>query len=262
MSLNSVNIRKNKFEWSSSVNFSYNKNKIVHLFETDLNEDGKEDDDVANSWFIGQPIHSYYDYTFDGIYQEGDTDVPVGMEPGYVRVKDISGDGVINSEDRQVVGSGNPKYNFGIRNNFEYGNFSLSVFLNSILGYDARFNLINPLVPGRPISQVDAGWWTPENSSNTRPSLTYTNPLGTNWYVSRDFLRIKDVSLGYEFDKEILDKLKISSLRLYLSGKNLYTFTNWLGTDPESGGDYGSNQGTGDLYPMPRTFTLGLNITL
>ena len=260
LSLNSVNVSKDKFEWTSSISFSYNKNKIVHLFETDIDGDGKEDDDIANSWFIGQPINSYYDYVFKGIYQLGNTDIPGGMSPGDVRVDDLNGDGNINSKDRKVVGSGSPNLNFGVRNNFKYGNFSLSVFINSLSGHDATFNLINPLVPGRPINQVDMGWWTPENSSNTRPSLTYTNPLGTNWYLSRNFVRIKDVSLGYEFDKGILDKFKLSSLSAYISAKNLYTITNWKGTDPESGGDYTSNQGTSNLYPMPSTFTLGLNL--
>jgi TonB-linked SusC/RagA family outer membrane protein len=262
VTLNTVNTQKNKFEWTSSITCSYNKNEIVHLFETDLNNDGREDDDVSNSWFIGHPIASYYDYVFDGIYQEGDTDIPEGMEPGYVRVKDITGDGALNSEDREIVGSGNPKYVLNLGNNFKYGNFSMSIYLNSILGYEAIFNLINPLVPGRALNQVDTGWWTSENQSNTRPSLTYTNPLNTNWYVKRDFLRIRDISFAYEFDSKTLEKLSISSLRLFISAKNVYTFTNWLGSDPENGGDYTDHQGTSDLYPMPRTISLGLNVTL
>jgi len=261
LSLNWVNIKRNKFLWNSSATYAYNKNEIVHLFRTDLNGDGKEDDVVANGWFIGYPIHSYYDYVFDGIYQEGDTDIPAGSTPGFVRVKDLTGEGIRNAQDRTIVGSGtNPKYDFSIRNNFYYGHLSLSVFVGGMLGWSGMFNLINPLVPGRALNQVDEGWWTAENKSNTRPTLLYNNPLGTNWYVSRDFVRIKDASIAYDLDKMTLDKVKLSSLRIYLSVKNLYTFTKFPGSDPESGGDYTSEQGSSNLFPMPRTFTLGLNI--
>lgn len=261
VALNSINLQTNNFSWSSNFNFTYNQNKINHLFGTDLNNDGKEDDSLVNSWFIGQPITSYYDYVFDGIYQEGDSDIPAGSEPGFVRVKDLNGDGVINSQDRKVVTSGgSPKYQLGFTNRFNYKNFELSVFINSMLGWDAPFNLINPLVPGRSINQIDAGWWTSENQSNTRPSLTYSNPLDTNWYMSRNFVRVKDVSFSYQFDTDLLNKLGLSNLRLSLSAKNLYTFTNWLGSDPESGGEYLSEQGNDQLFPMPRTYSIGINI--
>lgn len=260
--LNTVNIQRNKFQWNSTLTFTHNKNEIVHLFRTDLDGDGREDDNIANSWFIGQPINSYYDYVFDGIYQEGDEDIPAGSEPGFVRVKDANGDGEINADDRRVVASGgNPRYQFSLRNNFSYGNFTLTVFINSMLGWEEPFNLINPLVPGRSLNQLDAGWWTSENQSNTRPSLTYSNPLNTNWYVSRDFVRIQDISLGYDFDQAVLEKIRLSKLRLYLTVKNAALFTDWLGTDPESGGSYLSEQGSEDLYPMPRTFLLGANIS-
>lgn len=261
ITLNSINIKSGKFKWSSNINFSYNRNKIIHLFRTDLDGDGKEDNSLSNRWFIGQPINSFYDYVFDGIYQDGDHDIPSGMAPGFVRVKDLNGDGKLNAEDRKVVGSGgNPKYQFGIRNNFSYGNFTLSVFVNGMQGWEAPFNLINPLVPGRALNQIDAGWWTAENKSNSRPSLVYNNPLGTSWYLSRNFVRIRDVSLSYNFSRALLDKLRLSDLRLFVSGKNLYTFTKWLGSDPESGGSYTSPEGSTDIYPMPRTIAFGVNL--
>lgn len=261
--LNSINIRRDKFEWSTNASFSYNKNKIVHLFETDADNDGREDDVVANNWFVGHPINSYYDYAFDGIYQEGDDDIPGYNKPGDVRVKDINNDGAITTDDRTIVGSGvNPEFRFNIRNNFSYGNFSLSIALNAMEGWIAPFNLINPLVPGRALGQLDAGWWTSENRSNTRPSLVYANPLGVSWYQSRDFVRIQDISFAYQFSTDALERLGLTNLKVYLSAKNVHTFTDWLGADPEGGGDYSSLQGSGDLFPMPRTITLGLNIGL
>jgi len=262
VTLNSVNIKSAKFTWNTTVTASYNKNSIVHLFKSDLDGDGKEDNDVANNWFIGHPIQSYYDYAFDGIYQEGDKDIPAGSEPGFVRFKDLNGDGKIDAKDRTIVGSGgNPKYQFSMANTFSYGHLSLRIFMNAMEGWIAPFDLINPLVPGRSLNQLDAGWWTSENKSNSRPSLTYADPLGANWYMSRDFIRIKDVSLSYDFQGLNLNKVKLSALRVYVSAKNLHTFTKWLGSDPESGGAYTDNQGNDQLFPMPRTFSIGANVS-
>lgn len=258
ISLNSININNDKFTWSSNFSLAYNRNKIVSLYGTDLNQDGKEDSDIGNSWFIGHPISSFYDYAFDGIYQEGDK-IPEGSKPGFVKVKDLNGDGKIDSNDRTVVASGDqPKYSLSLKNTFTYQNFSLSILLNSMLDWKAPFNLINPLAPGRAFNQIDADWWTEENKSNTRPSLNYSNPLGTNWYLSRNFVRIKDVSLSYSFSDDIVKKLNLSGLSVFGSVKNLHTFTNWLGTDPESAGNYYDNQYP-RFFPMPRTFAFGIN---
>lgn len=264
LSLNTVNIRKNKFEWSTNIAFSYNRNKIVHLYRTDINGDGREDDDIVNNWFIGQPITSYFDYIFDGIYQEGDTDIPTGYAPGWVRFVDLNKDGRINASDRSIVGSGgSPRYQLGIKNNVSYGNFTFSVFVNSMFGWKAPFSLLNPLAAnGRSINQLDAGWWTKENRSNTRASLVYTNPLRYAWYVSRDFVRIQDVALSYNVPQKLLDKVGISKLSFYLSAKNLHVFTDWLGSDPESGGNYTvGQQASDDIFPMPRSVTVGFNLT-
>lgn len=260
LSLNSINIKTEKFEWSSSLAFSSNRNKIIHLYNSDADNDGKEDDDISNGWFIGHPITSFYDYVFDGIYQEGDTDMPSGYKPGYVRLKDLNGDGKITKDDRKIVGSGGqPDFRIGLTNNFTYGNLSLSVFVNSMLGWTSSFPLLNttksPNAPGRGLNQLDAGYWTAENKSTTRPSLVYNNPQNHDWYVSRNFLRIQDVSLSYDFTKVARQKLKISNLKIFLSGKNIYTFTKWPGADPESG-----KTGYTALYPMPRIISMGINI--
>jgi TonB-linked SusC/RagA family outer membrane protein len=260
LTLNTINIQNDKFEWDTNLSFSANRNKIVHLYNSDADGDGIEDNDISNNWFIGEPITSYYDYVFDGIYQEEDTDIPSGFKPGYVRLKDLTGEGEITTDDRKIVGSGGqPDYRLGISNTFKYENFTLSIFANSMLGWVSSFPLLNtsvsPNAPGRGLNQLDAGYWTKENQSTTRPSLVYNNPYSHGWYLSRNFLRIQDVSLSYEFPTEVINKLKVSNLRIYLSGKNLYTFTNWLGADPESGGT-----SPADFYPMPRIISLGVNI--
>lgn len=256
VTLNTSNIRTRNFEWNSSITFSNNKNKIVHLYGSDTDGDGKEDDDIGNRWFIGKPISSYFDYVFDGIYQEGDSDIPAGYKPGFVRVKDINEDGIITAEDRAIIGQGGqPKYRWGIVNDFVYKNFTLSVFVNAMQGWVSSFGLIGRGPVERSLNFIDYGWWTPENKSNTRPSLLHENKYGHNYYLSRNFIRVQDVSLVYNFPGSMLKNWKISHLKLSLSGKNLYTFTNWIGADPESGATDRE-----DFYPMPRTISVGLNL--
>lgn len=254
LSLSTINLKLKDFEWSTDFTFSYNRNKIVHLYGSDTDGDGKEDDDISNGWFIGQPISSYYDYVFDGIYQEGD-ELPLGYKAGYVKLKDLNGDGEITADaDRTIVGNGEAKYRWGINNTFKYKDFTLSCFINSMEGWIAPFNLIGRGPVDRSLNFIDAGWWTPENKSNTRPSLMHENKYGHSWYSKRDFVRIQDISLSYNVPRKVLDKIGVSKLTLSVSGKNLYTFTDWLGSDPESG------VSSREMYPMPRTISFGLNL--
>ena len=262
-SLNTVNLRRGPFEWSSNLVFSTNRNRITHLYRSDSNNDGVEDDDVSNRWFIGKPVSVAYDYTVDGVYQEGDA-LPAGYKPGFLRLKDLNGDGLITATaDRSVIGQLQPKYRWGFTNTVRYGNLSFTVFLNAMQGWIQAFNLLEPQFgtgqgnfPERSVNLLDAGWWTAENKSTTRPSLAYTNPYAHGFYTSRDFLRIQDVSLAYELPKAMVSRLHIGSARLYVSGKNLYTFTNYPGFDPESG--YNTQ---GSLFPMARSITGGFNLS-
>lgn len=265
ISLNSTNLQRGKFTWNSNVVFSTNRNRIEHIYNSDSNGDGVEDNDLTNRWFIGQPVNVAYDYTIDGIYQDGDA-LPAGYKAGWVRLKDINDTGTITPDDRSIIGQLEPKYRWGITNTFKYGGFSLSVFINAMQGWMQSFNLLSTTYistggiggnfPGRAANMLDAGWWTPENKSNTRPSLNYTNPNAHSYYVSRDFVRIQDVSLAYEFPKSLLTKLSITTLRVYASGRNLHTFTDWPGPDPESGYNQQSN-----LFPTARSVTFGINVS-
>ncbi len=253
--LNTINLRRGKFEWTSSLVFSRNKNKIVHLYNSDTNKDGKEDDDIGNKWFIGQPMNVAYDYVFDGIYQEGDN-VPAGSKPGGVRVKDVNGDGGITpAGDRAIIGqTGQPNVRWGLSNSLEYGNLSFSFHINAMQGWIGSMDLAgNTLQNDRNFNRIDYGWWTLENKSNTMPSLVYTNPLGHGYYVSRDFVRLQDVSLTFNLPKNWINKVHIANGRIFLSGKNLWTITKWPGADPESGTDQNG-------IPLARTITLGVNV--
>ena len=200
----------------------------------------------------------YYDYVFDGIYQEGD-ELPAGYASGYARFKDLNDDGKVEAEhDRTIIGQGSqPKYRWGITNNFSYKNFDLSIFINAMQGWIGTFNDLdfynNSLDPVRPVNMYDGGWWTPENKSNSRPSLEYRRSvLGHNWYSDRSFIRVQEVSLSYRFPQKFLTKYRLSNLSVFLSGKNLLTFTDWLGTNPESI--------SSERYPIARTYTLGFKL--
>lgn len=253
LTLNTINLQKGKFEWSTNFVFSTNKNKIVHLYNSDTNGDGKEDDDLGNRWFIGQPVSVAYDYVFDGIYQEGD-EIPANSKAGSVRLKDLNGDGKIDpANDRKIVGqTGQPLYRWGVTNNLRYKNITLSVFVNALQGWISAIDLNPGIHTHRNYNRIDDGWWTPENKSNTSPSVVYVNPLGHNYYRSRNFVRLQDVSLVYQFPDALIKRAKLSGLQVFASGKNLYTITKWPGYDPESGA---SQNG----IPASRIVTLGVN---
>ncbi|RTE55382.1 SusC/RagA family TonB-linked outer membrane protein [Arenibacter aquaticus] len=257
VTLNTQNVKNTNFEWNSNLVFSTNKNRIEHLYRSDVDGDGKEDDDIGNGWLIGQPINIAYDFVFDGIYQEGE-ELPPGHQPGYAKFKDLNGDGSVDpANDRTVLGqTGEPKVRLGIGNTFRYKNISLSFFVNSMLGWLSEFPGYRPAYRFgtlRPWNFFDSQWWTPENRSNERPSFTYDNPLGHEFHESRDFVRLQDVSLSYDFESNTLKKSGIQNLRLYLSGRNLITLTKWPGTDPETGGLHNE-------FPVPRTVSVGFNI--
>lgn len=265
VSLNTQNLRLRDFEWSTNLVLSTNKNKIVHLYRSDTNLDGKEDDDLGNRWFIGQPMNVAYDYVMDGIYQEGE-ELPAGYKPGFVKLKDLNGDKKIDpTNDRTIIGqTGQPKVRWGITNNFRYKSLTLSVFFNAMQGWISTFNPLDMQYfisgsgnyPNRPVNMIDYdGWWMPENKSATRPSFAYTNPYQHNYYISRNFVRLQDLSLSYEVPGKLVKSLSMSHCRVSLSGKNIYTFTKWPGPDPESGYNSAS-----ELYPSPRTYVVSLNL--
>ncbi|MVM28535.1 SusC/RagA family TonB-linked outer membrane protein [Spirosoma sp. HMF4905] len=263
ITLNTMNLKKGGFEWTSNLTFSTNKNRIVHIYQSDVNGDGVEDNDVGNKWFIGQPISVAYDYKIDGVYQQNDQ-IPTGQKAGFYRLQDVNNDGKIDASDRQVLGTLQPKYRWSFTNNFRYGHLSLMVMLNALQGWigsNPKLALVSDAgsigsgnFPGRAANFLDDGWWTPENKSNTVTSLLYTNPYNHGYYQSRDFVRIQEVSLAFDFPRSLTSRLKMNNLKAYVSGRNLYTFTNWQGMDPESGNGPAS-------FPTPRTVSVGLNMS-
>jgi len=240
LSLNTKNIVANKFQWSTSGNVSFNKNKIVSLYGL-RDANGREIDDVANRWFIGQPIRVNYDYVWEGVWQldEATEAAKYGSKPGYVKLKDFDKDGILRPEDRRIIGQRDPKLLWGLTNTFSYSNFTLNVFVHGVHGVTTQNFLMTDEVQGAEVrnNTLLKNWWTPTNPTNgwimnKLEAARMAGNLG-RIYESSNFIRLKDISLAYDLPKSLIDKASISRLRLFVTGRNLATFTNWTGMDPE-----------------------------
>ena len=263
--LKTVNIKKGDFSWNTNLAFSFNRNKIVKLTGRDIDKNGIEDDDIASGWFIGKPLNSNFDYIFDGIYQTGDDlSLIPGAKVGDIRFKDISGplgvpDGKITPNDRTVISNALPDFIMGITNIFRYKGFSLSSAFNIREGGMSTMSSLNPGSNFYDQANFqDVPYWTPTNPINTAPRIDYRNPLGYGFYSDRSFVRLQDVSIAYEIPQKLVSKIHINTLQVFASGKNLATWTNWKGWDPEFGSG-GRDVGTNG--PLLKTFTAGFNLT-
>ncbi|MBD0296861.1 MAG: TonB-dependent receptor, partial [Flavisolibacter sp.] len=258
ITLNTVNMTSGDFKWESTINFSAYRNKIIDLY-------GDKKSDIGNRWFIGYPIRVIYDYQLLGVWQEGESTKgwDWGARPGDLKFANINGDTVVNASDRTILGTPLPKWIGGLTNTFHYKNFHLNIFIQTFQGaLRNNVNLTFADEAGRMNTPKDIGYWTAENKSNTRPSLNYTNTRGYGYPSDNSYTRIKDITLSYVLPQKILDRLKLGTANLYVSGRNLHTFTNWLGWDPEN--DF-SFRGSGDWtnnYPLTRSVVFGANLTL
>ncbi len=267
-SITGVPVKTKDFSWDVTFNFSLNRNKVVSITGIDADGDGKEDDLVSSNIFIDEPYGVIYDYKQTGMWQMEDHlagRIPEGFTYGTYKVEDLDGDGKITAaNDRQILGYTDPAYRFSIQNTFNYKNWELKVFVNSIQGGNKYYY-------GRPASALanpdyiyqynsfSFDYWTPENpDARYRQIGTYPSVLGNAYspLVQRNFVRLQDLTLAYTFPSKWMKKIGIDYLKLYVTGKNLFTITDWDGWDPESG--------TGlveTAYPLMRSYTFGINFS-
>jgi TonB-linked SusC/RagA family outer membrane protein len=252
ISLSSRNIDSKNFRWNTTFNFSRNLNKILELLGSG--------DLVASNLFIGQPISAIYGYTTDGIYQLNDQ-IPAGYFAGSYRIVDLSKNGTAGPEDRSILGSNDPAYRFSILNSLAYKGFTLTFLVNSIQGGDHGYLAGNsPSISRSDVSIRNGGiagiqYWTPANPTSTYALFTQGAPtINPTIYYSRSFVRLQDINLSYNFGN-YLKKMNIQNLSLFVSGKNLKTWTNWKGWDPETGG------GLFAARPLLKGYSVGLNVT-
>ncbi|RXK85533.1 SusC/RagA family TonB-linked outer membrane protein [Filimonas effusa] len=261
-----------KFNFGVAPNFSYTRNRITSL-ANGLTEN------ISSGLFVGQPIGVIYGFVADGLFVD-QTDIskyptqPYNAEPGFVRYKDISGpngvpDGIVDATyDRKVIGNTVPKYTYGITLTASYKAFDFYMLAQGLGGYQkqigsyAAFAFYN----GGQIQrwQADNRWTTENPNANAEyPKLTSLNQgsgtIMTSTYWNRDasFLRVKSLQVGYTLPASITNKAKISRLRFYFSGQNLFSVNSFYkGWDPEM------TMSTGDgsqFYPLTAVYTFGLN---
>jgi TonB-linked SusC/RagA family outer membrane protein len=260
ISIKSQNLSVKGFRWETQLNFSSNKNKIVKLYG-----DGK--DDIGNRWFIGKPISVVYDYRLQGIWQTGET--PANQDPtakpGDLKFEDANGSKTITADDKVILGQTAPKWIGGITNTFHYKNLHLNIFIQTVQGVTKNNSLKDFRdLAGRQNLPAKLSYWTSANNNNTRPSLTYNNSRLYGYASDASYTRVKDVTLSYGLPQKMIDKLKIGNATFYVSGRNLITWTKWVGWDPEADFDRapGAAVNGNNSYPLVRSVIFGANITL
>ncbi len=251
-------VDNNQFRWNIDLNLASNKNEIKSLIGLDADEDGQEDDLVASGLFIGESINAIYTYESGGIIQLGD-DVPEGFLVGTHRIVDQNGDDFIDPYDRVIIGREEPAYRFGILNTLSYGNFELRFFINSVQG--GKDGYLGRNMPHVALNGWTHGgfnewdYWSPSNPDATWRRLDQYASTDYIVYMDRSFIRLQDVSLSYTLKREWINRLGIRNCKIFASGKNLITITDWIGWDPETG--YGGDQGR----PVLRGYSFGLDIS-
>jgi hypothetical protein len=265
LTMRSVNIQTKDLMWTTSLTFWLNRNKLVHLYGEDLNNDGKEDDDLGNKLFIGRSINSFYGYKQDGIVQKEDTKYTEmnGVQPGNPKYVDIDGDGYITEKDRVIVGNRDPRFKLNMSNALNWKNWSLYIMLTGTFGGNGYYQAQNRPAfmaggsgGGFASSNMYVPYWTEDKPSNKYPAAWY---LGDEYFMglqSRAYVRLQDVTLSYTFNQPYLKNIGIRTLKVFFTGKNLATITGWEGGDPELGNTIVENS-----WPIATTLSLGANIS-
>lgn len=252
-----------KFKWNVNANVSVNRNQLLSL-------EGGTNEYVLSPYSVlrvGQPLGIFKTYVFDGIYQTGETVLPgSGSRIGGVKVADLDNDKQITGADQTITGNANPSYIFGFSSNFNYGHFDLSFFLSGVQGNKifnlSRYSFENGL-GGRNLLAGTADRWSPTNPNNEYASGFQGGriPVSDRFVEDGSYIRLKNITLGYK-----LPAIKyITNARLYISGNNLFTITNYSGYDPEVNSFGGSNTLIGIdnlVYPQARSFLIGLQVGL
>lgn len=252
--LNSVNISKKDFTWKTNIVFSLNRNKILDL-------DGTKTDDLANRRFIGYPMNVYYDVKQIGIWQEWEKDeaAKYSAAPGWPKIEDHDKNSIIDANDMYILGTQSPDWTAGMTNTFSYKNWDLSVYMYAQIGglYNDPFTFTFLGLNNQDWNKLAVEYWTPENKNNKYPGIglecLWTQALAQ---VDGTFLKIQNITLGYSLPQTALNKIHMKGLRVYLSVQNPFTFSDYLGSDPQVIGEDLSKSLS--LYPM--IFTCGFNL--
>jgi TonB-linked SusC/RagA family outer membrane protein len=265
--INASLVNTSNFSWNSSLNMSFNDNIVMDIpedeiiFSTRLQNLGGNLSITKN----GIPIGSFW-----GLNAEG-----VDPQTGDMIFTDNNGDGSITPDDKQVIGNPMPDFTYGFVNEFSYKNFDLNVVIDGSYGNEiyntGKQNLQSMRFSEQQSADVANRWRNPGDQTDMpRATLVDSNLnsfINTRWIEDGSYLRVRDISLSYNFGKNVAEKLSLSGLRVYGNLKNWFTITNYSGYSPEvnrslggvdsvaltQGVDYGT-------YPQAKTFSVGLNI--
>lgn len=287
--LNYNTIGSSDFSWNSSLTVSHYKNEMLELVDgLSINGQTGLDDtnEILTRTVVGEPIGMFYGYQVEGMFRTisdlqnapiqfgqevGDASVVGRTWLGDIKFKDVNGDGVVDADDRTVIGNPHPDVTFGWQNTFRYKGFDLSVFVQGSYGNDV-FNAIGRSLTATNLTYRNqlasvSDYWSVANPNATHPRYTSNstpNILISDRYIEDgSYVRIQNIRLGYQIPAMVFEKAGISRINIYGSIQNVYTFTNYSGYDPEVGA---LNQNTllmgvdNGRYPTPRTFTLGLDV--
>ena len=280
LEINTINTNpSHPVQWSSSINFSTNRNEIETLAtETDVN--------LGQIILrVGESIGTFYGYQFDGIFQtdeEADAsavfitqqDGPAKATAGDRKYRDVVADGVIDEKDRTILGTALPDFTWGISNNVSFKNFTLSFFFQGSQGNEMANLNASTLEDLRGLNNVSAeaglNRWTPTNPSNRYPRALANRTVDVGTFSSAfvedaSYVRLKNVSLAYNLPSSLLQKISLRNVRVYVSATNLVTITDYNGFDPE-GSSWGTTTRLPGIdqgrYPLNKTYLVGLNIGL
>ncbi|MBP8792193.1 MAG: TonB-dependent receptor [Lutibacter sp.] len=267
-------IRNNNLKWSVTGVFTKNKNEITKTGIVDV--DGIPKDDLGRNRYVGEPINVYRAYVFDGIFQTdeaalasaqaetlGGTITPFQklntLFAGAIKLQDTDGNGVINDDDKIVIAR-DPDWYSSISSTIQYKGFELLADVYIVEGAKRYNPFLADFNEGGTITSVRNGmvrdYWTPENPSNTAPRPNYANApanISVLGITDASYVRLRTLSLSYNLPQSVLGKLKINAAKLYITGSNLITITDYKSYSPENN--------AGD-FPDTKSFTVGVNITL
>lgn len=257
LGLNTVNIERNSFKWTTDFSFYLNREKIVELY-------GGEIDDVGNGWFIGYPILTWFDFEKIGIWQldEAEEAAKYGRKPGEIKLHDVNEDYKYTDADRKKLGSPQPKFVANMTNRFSYNNWDFSFIGYLRWGGMTRIDPFNPHSQKR-YNQLVWDYWTPTNPTNAypRPNENREGTLdgGTLRYRDGSFFRLRQLSLGYKIPKSALAKTFLNDARIYSTVENPWYWTKSemkkFNAEPEDPDNIGL------MYPALRTVIFGINIS-
>lgn len=264
LSVKTVNIKQRDLNWTTSVTFWLNRNKLVTIDGRDSDGDGKEDDDITNKWFIGKSLGGIYGYKQDGIVQDSDTEYKNvnGVASGTPKYVNLDTTPAITSADRTILGYDKENFRLNLSNNVMYKGFELYAMVSGIFGgndYFLKSNTVAYMTSGTGRfndNMTYKPYWTADNPSNKYPSATFSGDGRYEALQSRGFVRIQDITLSYTFDQHWIKEMNIKSLKVFLSARNVATFTNWDGGDPETGAKYLEN-----TLPVVATYSIGANVS-